>query len=124
MTEEISEVEVLRKEVSSYKKKLGAVAMIGLIFGGGGLFGAYKWYDSERKLTATEIRQNTIQSEIAKNEALNRHYSQQITELETTINKKGTTLQELEESQRRLQEIKEQKNKVNKEYLQRMPALY
>jgi len=123
MTFENDDVEKLNKEVSFLKKKLEVVTLLGLIFGGGGLFGVYKWYDSERKLTATEIRQNTIQSEITKNEALNRHYSNQTTELEATINKKGTTLKKLEESQKRLQTIKKEKNKINSEYQKNLRSL-
>ncbi|NOZ52246.1 MAG: hypothetical protein GXP08_03730 [Gammaproteobacteria bacterium] len=124
MTKDNNEVEFLRNQLSSLKKKLGLVTLLGILFGGGGLFGAYKWYDSERRLTATQIRQNTIESEIKKNEALNKHYSQQIMELEAKINKKGIAIKELEKAQSELKEIEEQKKKVNEEFRRIMPATW
>jgi len=124
LTKDNNEVEFLRNQLSSLKKKLGLVTLLGILFGGGGLFGAYKWYDSERRLTATQIRQNTIESEIKKNEALNKHYSQQIMELEAKINKKGIAIKELEKAQSELKEIEEQKKKVNEEFRRIMPATW
>ena len=117
------EVNKLKKEITDLKKKLSAITMMGVIFGGGGIFGVYKWVDSDRKLTATEIRQNTIQTEIVKNEALNKVYSKEINELKILIDSKSTDLEELNKAKKRLLELQEQQKKSNENFIKIVPAM-
>jgi hypothetical protein len=111
-----AKIEELKKENSSLKKKIGVIAILTVIFGGSGVFGFYKWLDSERELTATQIRQNTLQSEIAKNEAMNKNFDLQISNLENLINKKGLELEELRKAKESLALIRKNKSKDTKDF--------
>ena len=114
----------LTDEIAVLKKKIGIIAVIGIFFGGGGIFGAFKWIDSERKLTATIIRQNSIQTEITKNDALNKHFSKQIEELKSIISKKSTNLEDLKKAKQQLMKIEKQRQKTNEDFGNKMPAMF
>lgn len=81
MSEEL--VNSLKKEVDVLKKKLGAAAIIGLLLGGGGLFGVVKYIATDGKLTIAETRLKTVESEVMKLNALTTIYEREKDKLNT-----------------------------------------
>lgn len=61
------------------------LAVLTLLFGGGGMFSAYKWFDAERDLAAVNLRQKSIEIEILQNEALNKSYKEHIENLSKNL---------------------------------------